>query len=89
MSSNIEKSLKKLSKPQKAALLLIALGQKWATEAMRHLKADEVHKISYWINQTQYVPQLITEHVIREFYESNSKNLPIFNRRQGLPHRCS
>ncbi len=70
MSSNIEKSLKKLSKPQKAALLLIALGQKWATEAMRHLKADEVHKISYWINQTQYVPQLITEHVIREFYES-------------------
>ncbi len=70
MSSSMEKNLKKLTKPQKAALLLIALGQKWATEAMRHLKADEVQSVSYWINQTQYVPQAITEHVIREFYES-------------------
>lgn len=70
MSSNVDKNFKKLTKPQKAALLLIALGQKWATEAMRHLKADEVKKISYWINQTQYVPQAVTEQVIREFYEA-------------------
>ncbi len=67
--ASLDKNFQKLTKPQKAALLMIALGQKWATEAMRHLRKDEVHKLSYWIKQTEYVPQSITEGVIRSFYE--------------------
>lgn len=63
-----------LTKPQRAALLLIALGQEWATEVMRLMKEEDVRDISYWINQMKYVPQELTERVIREFYNRlNSK----------------
>ncbi len=63
----------KLTNPQKGALLLIALGQKWATEIMRLMKENEVKKISFWINKMSYVPQELTEMVIREFYTKLSK----------------
>ncbi|MDF2550345.1 MAG: flagellar motor switch protein FliG [Chlamydiales bacterium] len=54
---------------QKLALLLIALGQKWATEMMRLMKPEEVKKVSFWINRINYVPQEVTEKIIREFYD--------------------
>lgn len=54
---------------QKTALLLIALGQRWATEILRCLKVHEVKQVSFWINQMKYVPQELTERVIKEFYE--------------------
>lgn len=66
---NTEAIYKNLENPQKAALLLIALGQKHATEVMRLMNQDEMKKVSYWINQMGYVPQEITERVIKEFYE--------------------
>lgn len=59
---------KELNNSQKAALLMIAMGQKWATEIMRQLKDEEVKKISFWISQMEYVPAELTEKVIREFY---------------------
>lgn len=59
-----------MDQSQKAALLMIALGHKWATEIMRLLKPAEVKKVSYWVSQVNYVPQEVTEAVIREFYES-------------------
>jgi flagellar motor switch protein FliG len=71
--NEIEEMFKQLTSPQKAALLLIALGQKWATEIMRLMKESEVKKISFWINKMAYVPQQLTERVIREFYSSLTK----------------
>lgn len=67
--TSIDDALKAMPNAQKASLLLIALGQKWATEIMRLLKADEVKKISYWITRMDHVPQELTERVIKEFYE--------------------
>src|SRR3989304_1454477 len=66
---NVEETYKEMTNAQKAALLLIALGQRWATEIMRSLKGEEVRKVSYWINKMDYVPQEVTERVIRDFYE--------------------
>ncbi len=65
---NFDEEFKGLKNAQKAALLMIALGQRWATEIMRLLKEEEVRKISYWISQTKYVHQELTEKVIAEFY---------------------
>jgi len=64
-----EEIYRDMSSVQKAALLLIALGQRWATEIMRVLKPDEVKMLSYWINRMAYVPQELTERIIRDFYE--------------------
>ncbi len=68
VDSDVDVVYRSLVKPQKAALLLIALGQKWAAEVMRHLKEEEVKKISYWIGQMSYIPQELTERIIKEFY---------------------
>ena len=70
---NEENSTEELHKAQKAALLMISLGQQWATEIMRLMKPDEVKSICYWISQVDYVPQELTEKVIREFYESMAR----------------
>lgn len=59
---------RELTNTQKAALLLIALGQRWATEILRLLKEEEVKALSYWINQMSFVPQELTERVVKEFY---------------------
>lgn len=67
--TSLEESYKQMTREQKAALLLIALGQKWATELMRLMKPDEIRRISYWINRMAYVPQELTERIIREFYD--------------------
>ena len=67
--ANIEEQYNEMPTAQKSALLFIALGQKWATEMMRLLKPEEVKKISYWIHRMQYVPQELTERIIRDFYE--------------------
>lgn len=67
--ANVEEIYTEMSNAQKAALLLIALGQRWATEIMRSLKPDEVRKVSYWISKMDYVPQEVTERVIKDFYE--------------------
>lgn len=58
-----------MSNTQRVALLLIALGQKWATEIMRLLRVDEIKAISFWINNMKYVPQELTERVVQEFYD--------------------
>ncbi len=69
----LDTSFKQMSNAQKTALLFIALGQKWATGILRSLRAEEVRKISYWINHISYVPQEVTEQVIREFHERLAK----------------
>jgi flagellar motor switch protein FliG len=70
---NTEETYKQMKSEQKAALLFIALGQRWASAIMRQLKPEEVKKIAFWINKMNYVPQEITERVIREFYEGLAK----------------
>jgi len=67
--TNMEESIEDLSNAKKASLLLIALGHRWATEIMRLLKPDEIKRISFWISKIDYVPQELTEKIIKEFYE--------------------
>jgi flagellar motor switch protein FliG len=59
---------------QKIALLMIALGERWATEILRLLKDDDVRSISYWISQLKHVPKELTERVIKDFYTRLSSN---------------
>jgi flagellar motor switch protein FliG len=67
--TELDEAYESMSSAQRAALLLIALGKKWATEIMRLLNVDEIRQISYWINQMKYVPQELTERVVQEFYD--------------------
>ena len=71
-TKSVEENYKGLNTAQKAALLMISLGQKWATEIMRLLREDEVKQISYWISQMEYVSQELTEKVVGEFYQQMS-----------------
>lgn len=68
MPEAVKAKTNEMPNTQKAALLFIALGQKWATAIMRMLKPEEVRRISFWINQMPYVPQDQVEEVIRSFY---------------------
>jgi flagellar motor switch protein FliG len=67
-NKDMDMMYKQLSSPQKTALLLISLGHKWATEILRLMKENEVRKVSFWINRMSYVPQELTERVVRDFY---------------------
>ncbi|MCB1135726.1 MAG: flagellar motor switch protein FliG [Chlamydiia bacterium] len=71
--AEIDETYERMTQSQRAALLMIALGQKWATEIMRLLRVDEIKQISYWINHMRFVPQEVTERVIQEFYERLAK----------------
>lgn len=73
----VEDIYKNLNPAQKAAFLLITLGQRWASEVMRFLKEEEVKQISYWINQMNYVPQELMEKIIKEFYVKLSKKMSL------------
>lgn len=67
--SEADIAYRNMSNSQKTALLCIALGQKWASAILRLLRPEEVRRVSFWINQMNYVPQEQTEKVIREFYD--------------------
>ncbi len=69
----LESEYKEMPNAKKIALLMIALGQRWATEILRHLKENEIKEISYWISKMETVPQSLTEKVINEFYTALAK----------------
>ena len=64
-----EKSDKKLSGPQKAAVLLITLGDVLSAEVLKHLDEDEVQRIGREVALAQMVPNEIAEQVLDEYYQ--------------------
>ena len=65
-NTEMEQSLKG---PQKAAILLIALGPERSAGIFKHLKEDEIEELTLEIANTRSVTPQIKEQIIDEFYE--------------------
>src|SRR5258708_224433 len=57
-----------LSNAQKTALLLIALGKEAASEILRRLSDDEIHRIAYWIRRMPAASSEMLIAIVQEFY---------------------
>ncbi|RLA87534.1 MAG: flagellar motor switch protein FliG [Deltaproteobacteria bacterium] len=63
----VPKSAKELSGPQKAAILLLYLGEEVAGEVMRHLRESEIKKVVPLMAELDQVPREVVEEVVEEF----------------------
>lgn len=54
---------------QKAAILLIALGQERSADIFKHLKEDEIEELTLEIANTRSVSPQVKEDVLNEFYQ--------------------
>lgn len=57
-----------LPNAQKTALLLIALGKDAASEILRCLSDDEIHRISYWIRRMPIASSEMLSTIVNEFF---------------------
>jgi flagellar motor switch protein FliG len=64
-----EKSEKRLHGVQKAAILLITLGDSMSAEVLKHLDEDEVQRIGREVALAQKVPNDVAEAVLDEYYQ--------------------
>jgi len=69
VSSTQSASPKRLTGRQKAAVLLIAMGEEHSSRLFQHLDEDEVEQLTYEIANTRNVDPETREMVIREFAE--------------------
>ncbi|MCL1829494.1 MAG: flagellar motor switch protein FliG [Oscillospiraceae bacterium] len=58
-----------LNPKEKAAILMIALGQNYSAEIYKHLSEDELGQLTLGITTTRRVNSEIKERVLNEFYE--------------------
>ncbi len=58
-----------LTGKQKAAILLIAMGPDVSSQVLKHLKEEEIEKITLEIANQRKVPQETTDQVVSEFYQ--------------------
>ena len=58
-----------LSGKQKAAILLIALGPDASAQIFKHLREEEIEKLTLEIANQRKIPQELKEKVIGEFHE--------------------
>lgn len=58
-----------LSGPQKAAVLLITLGDAMSAEVLKHLDEDEVQRIGREVALAHKVPNEVAEAVLNEYYQ--------------------
>lgn len=64
-----EKKEKKLTGPQKAAILMLALGEQTAAELVKYLSADEIKKLGMEMSNLRGVDPKTTTEVLAEFSE--------------------
>jgi len=63
-------TLENLTGRQKAAILLVALGQKAAAEVMRQMAPREVEEVTLEMAELGNVPNALVEEVLAQFYEN-------------------
>ncbi|NNE43676.1 MAG: flagellar motor switch protein FliG [Gemmatimonadetes bacterium] len=68
--SDAEISLENLTGRQKAAILMVALGQRPASEVLRQMNPREVEEITLEMAELGNVPQGLVEQVVAQFYEN-------------------
>ncbi len=64
-----EKKEKQLSGPQKAAVVMLALGEQVAAQVLKQLKSDEIKKLGLEMSNLRNIDAMTTETVLREFTE--------------------
>lgn len=74
MVASAEMSATKISGPQKAAILLVALGEKLGGEILKQLNDEEVKAVSKAIARLEKVTPTQTEAVLEEFLQSAAEN---------------
>ena len=60
---------KELNGKQKAAILLIAMGKDMSSQILKHLKEDDIEKLTLEIANQRKVPQETTDQIVSEFYQ--------------------
>lgn len=60
---------KKLSGPEKAALMLIAVGDDLAAKVLSQLEEGEIHRISTYMSSMGSVPNEVVDNVVEEFVQ--------------------
>lgn len=58
-----------LSGKQKAAILLIALGPEVSSQVLKHLREDEIEKLTLEIANQRKIPQDVKDNIISEFHQ--------------------
>jgi flagellar motor switch protein FliG len=61
-----------LSGPQKAAILLVMMGDEASADILKHLSDDEVQKVTHEVARTKRVPPAMAEAILEEFYQLTS-----------------
>ncbi len=68
--SNLPVEAKSLTGPQKSAILLMAMGEKFAVEIFKQMERQEIAVISKAIVEMDTVPKEVVEEVLREFHHA-------------------
>jgi flagellar motor switch protein FliG len=58
-----------LSGPKKAAIVMVALGERSGAEVLKHFDEDEVHQIGREVARLHNISPEISERVLQEFYQ--------------------
>ncbi len=58
-----------LSQKEKAAILLICLGENYAAQLYKHLSEEEIEMLTLAISTTRRVKQEVRDNVLTEYYE--------------------
>ncbi|OUM99496.1 MAG: flagellar motor switch protein FliG [Firmicutes bacterium ZCTH02-B6] len=66
-TETVRQRQRKLSGRQKAAVLLIALGPEQAAQVFKHLRDDEIERLTWEIANMSHVDPEVTEEVLEEF----------------------
>lgn len=69
MATNPE-SIDQLNGPQKTAVLLLAMGEKFAAEVFKRMERQEIVTISNAMVDLDAIPKEVVEHVLREFHHA-------------------
>lgn len=78
------KDIKKLSGPQKAAILLFYLGEEVADKVLKRLKEEEVQRLVLEMAKVSRVSREVVAQVLREFLESYSEREFLVKDREHL-----
>ncbi len=78
------KDIKKLSGPQKAAILLLYLGEEVADKVLKRLKEEEVQRLVLEMARVSRVSREVVAQVLREFLESYAEREFLVKDREHL-----
>ena len=68
---------KNLNGPQKAAILLLTMGEEFSTEIFKRLSEDEIKIVATWMAEIEHIPSEASDNVLKEFVDNFEDNGPL------------